>query len=69
MVNISDMDDYQLRDSSDWFNQGKADAWEGKPKQPPQHNCEMASLYELGYSEGLVEPKPTLVKQKQSYPT
>ncbi len=68
MVNTSDTDNYQLRDNSDWFNQGKADAWEGKPKYPPppQDNCEIASLYELGYSEGLVERDPTLVKPKQS---
>ena len=47
-------------DNTEWFNQGKNDAWEGKPKQPPQHNCQAASLYELGYSEGQIEPNPTI---------
>lgn len=43
----------------DWFNLGKDDAWNGKPKQPPEHDTEAASLYDLGYSEGEIERPPT----------
>jgi hypothetical protein len=42
----------------DWFNIGKADTWAGKPKQPPEHDSQAASLYELGYSEGTIEHSP-----------
>jgi hypothetical protein len=47
--------------NEDWFNQGKADAWAEKPKQPPEHDPQAASMYDLdlGYSEGEVEPTPT----------
>jgi hypothetical protein len=38
----------------DWLNQGKADAWAGCPKCPPEKNPEAASLYDLGYSEGKI---------------
>ncbi len=44
--------------NEDWFNQGKADAWAGKPKLPPEHDSQAASMYELGYSEGKIEPSP-----------
>jgi hypothetical protein len=43
----------------DWFNQGKADAWAGKPKQPPEHDPQAASMYDLGYNEGEIERSPT----------
>lgn len=43
----------------DWFNLGKADAWAFRPKQPPVHDAQAASLYELGYSEGEIENPPT----------
>ncbi|HEY9771289.1 MAG TPA: hypothetical protein V6C71_22800 [Coleofasciculaceae cyanobacterium] len=36
----------------DWIDQGKADAWAGKPKQPPEHDPQAASMYDLGYCEG-----------------
>ncbi len=43
----------------DWFNLGKADAWAGRPKLPPEQNSLAASMYELGYSEGEIERPPT----------
>ena len=39
----------------DWINQGKADAWAKKPKHPPEHDPQAASMYELGYCEGGIE--------------
>jgi hypothetical protein len=42
----------------DWFSQGKADAWAGLPKQPPEHDPEAASLYDLGYDEGVIQRSP-----------
>ncbi len=42
----------------DWFNLGKADAWERKAKSPPEENAEAASMYDLGYSEGMIERSP-----------
>ena len=42
----------------DWFNQGKADAWAGKPKQIPEHDPQAASMYDLGYCEGIIEHSP-----------
>lgn len=42
----------------EWFNQGKADAWAKKPKQPPEHDPQAASMYDLGYSEGEIERSP-----------
>ncbi len=44
--------------NEDWFNQGKADAWAGRPKQPPEHDTQAASLYDLGYSEGEINQPP-----------
>jgi hypothetical protein len=46
--------------NQDWFSVGKEDAWCGRPKQSPEHDTEAASLYDLGYSEGEIEPAPTL---------
>lgn len=43
----------------DWFNLGKADAWAGQPKQPPTHDSQAASLYDLGYGEGEIKHSPT----------
>jgi hypothetical protein len=40
--------------AQDWLNQGKADAWSGVPKCPPETPPEAASLYDLGYSEGKI---------------
>ncbi len=43
----------------DWFSRGKEDAWSGRPKCPPEQDPEAASLYDLGYSEGVVEHPPS----------
>ena len=53
---------------SDWIDQGKADAWAGKPKQPPEHDPQAASMYDLGYCEGEIERSPVtkiIKEQKQ----
>lgn len=42
----------------EWFDRGKEDAWSGKSKQPPEHDPEAASFYDLGYSEGEIERPP-----------
>ena len=42
----------------EWINQGKADAWEGKSKQTPEHDPQAASMYDLGYCEGEIERSP-----------
>ena len=42
----------------DWFSLGKADAWAGKPKLPPEQNSQAASMYDLGYSEGKIKRPP-----------
>ncbi|MBE9045969.1 hypothetical protein IQ255_16420 [Pleurocapsales cyanobacterium LEGE 10410] len=43
---------------ADWIDQGKADAWAGKPKQSPEHDPQAASMYDLGYCEGEIERSP-----------
>ena len=43
----------------EWFDRGKEDAWLGKSKQPPEHDPQAASFYDLGYSEGEIERPPT----------
>lgn len=43
----------------DWFNLGKEDAWFGRPKRSPAQDPQSASLYDLGYSEGVIERPPT----------
>jgi hypothetical protein len=43
----------------EWFDRGKEDAWAGKSKQPPEHDPQAASFYDLGYSEGEIERPPT----------
>ncbi len=47
----------------EWINQGKADAWAGKPKQTPEHDPQAASMYDLGYCEGEIERSPVRPKQ------
>ncbi|MBE9011219.1 hypothetical protein IQ250_13475 [Pseudanabaenaceae cyanobacterium LEGE 13415] len=42
----------------DWFDRGKEDAWAGRSKQPPEHDPQAASFYDLGYSEGEIERPP-----------
>jgi hypothetical protein len=42
----------------DWFDRGKEDAWAGRSKQPPEHDPNAASFYDLGYSEGEIERPP-----------
>jgi len=46
----------------DWFNQGKSDAWAGRPKVPPEQDAQAASMYDLGYSEGEITHPPTELK-------
>lgn len=48
----------------DWMNQGKADAWAGKPKQSPEHDPQAASMYDLGYCEGEIERSPVQDKKQ-----
>lgn len=43
----------------DWFDRGKEDAWAGRSKNPPEHDPQAASFYDLGYSEGEIERPPT----------
>jgi hypothetical protein len=42
----------------DGFTQGKADAWAGRSKRPPEEDVETASLYDLGFSEGAIRRSP-----------
>jgi hypothetical protein len=42
----------------DGFTQGKADAWAGRSKSPPEEDVEAASLYDLGFSEGAIRRSP-----------
>jgi hypothetical protein len=42
----------------DWINLGKADAWDGKPKSPPELDPQAASMYDLGYCEGGIAQSP-----------
>ena len=55
-----------LMTDEDWINQGKADAWEGKPKQTPEHDPQAASMYDLGYCEGEIERSPLTSKSESS---
>ncbi len=48
-----------LQPDQEWFDRGKEDAWAGKSKQPPEHDPQAASFYDLGYSEGEIERPPT----------
>ena len=38
-----------------WFDRGKEDAWSGRSKCPPEHDPQAASLYDLGYGEGMIQ--------------
>ena len=49
----------------DWIDRGKADAWAGKVKQPPEHDPQAASMYDLGYCEGEIEKPPVQPKNKE----
>ena len=55
-ASISDLS-HSLTDR-DWIDKGKADAWDGKPKHPPEHDPQAASMYDLGYCEGEIERSP-----------
>jgi hypothetical protein len=43
----------------DWFNRGKADAWAKRPKASSAQDSRLASMYDLGYSEGEIICSPT----------
>ena len=49
----------------DWIDRGKADAWAGKAKQPPEHDPQAASMYDLGYCEGEIEKPPVQPRDKE----
>jgi hypothetical protein len=55
---------YTYMNDEDWINQGKADAWAGKPKQVPEHDPQAASMYDLGYCEGEIRRSPLQAKKK-----
>ncbi|MER3476460.1 MAG: hypothetical protein C4287_07755 [Leptolyngbya sp. ERB_1_2] len=46
-----------LQPEQEWFDRGKED---GRSKQPPEHDPQAASFYDLGYSEGEIERPPTV---------
>ena len=58
-----------LMTDEDWINRGKADAWAKKPKQTPEHDPQAASMYDLGYCEGVIERSPVNCKTKPKKPT
>ena len=47
----------------DWLDKGKADAWDRKPKNPPEHDPQAASMYDLGYCEGEIERSPVVERE------
>jgi hypothetical protein len=47
-----------MRTDEEWFNQGKEDGWFRRPKRPPENDPEAASLYDLGYAEGVIQRPP-----------
>lgn len=49
----------------DWIDKGKADAWAGKSKSPPEHDPQAASMYDLGYCEGEIERSPLQSKSQK----
>jgi hypothetical protein len=57
---VNNLDESDMTDE-EWLNQGKADAWAERPKQPPSHNSLAASMYDLGYSEGQIKRSPIAV--------
>ncbi len=54
-----------LMTDQDWIDRGKSDAWAGKQRQPPEHDPQAASMYDLGYCEGEIERPPTQLKKKE----
>ncbi len=44
--------------AEDWFNKGKTDAWSGHTKSAPEHDAQAASMYDLGYCEGIIGRSP-----------
>ena len=66
-VSNSSMTDYATRSLTDrdWIDRGKADAWAGKAKQPPEHDPQASSMYDLGYCEGEIEKPPTQPRDKE----
>ncbi|MEL6786875.1 MAG: hypothetical protein AAFO76_05575 [Cyanobacteria bacterium J06607_15] len=54
-----------LMTDREWMDKGKADAWAGKQRQPPEHDPQAASMYDLGYCEGEIERPPTQLKKKE----
>jgi outer membrane protease len=48
----------------DWIDKGKADAWDGKGKHPPEHDPQSASMYDLGYCEGEIGRSPLQSKKQ-----
>ena len=53
-----------LMSDRDWIDKGKADAWDGKAKQPPEHDPQAASMYDLGYCEGEIKRSPLQSKSE-----
>lgn len=49
----------------DWIDRGKADAWAGKAKCPPEHDPQAASMYDLGYCEGEIERSPVIERDSK----
>ncbi len=45
--------------NEEWFNYGKAHAWAKRPKLLPEQDSIAATMYDLGYSEGLIQTPPT----------
>jgi hypothetical protein len=62
MPNLSD----RMTDA-DCFNQGKEDAWSGRPKEASAEDPCAASQYDLGYSEGLIRHPHNIVKTIPSH--
>lgn len=63
MDNVSNI----LMTDQDWIDQGKADAWAEKPKQPPEHDPQAASMYDLGYCEGEIGRSPLTDKKRSKH--
>ena len=55
---------FSFMSDQDWIDRGKADAWDKKAKQTPEHDPQAASMYDLGYCEGEIERSPVNNKTK-----
>ncbi len=55
-----------LMSDQDWIDRGKADVWAGKTKQSPEHDPQAASMYDLGYCEGVIERSPVQPRKNDS---